>query len=127
MQLRRIGMLAVAVAWAVICPGADEPGTSRKFIAWGYEFVFSTPEILKANLDAIEASGLDGIGFGVYVKVPERNGSMSTDHMFDGLLWERERFSEMVRGYREVLSQDVRRSLLRERLPVAVREQVRVP
>lgn len=65
MQLRRIGMLAVSVAWAAICLGSNEPGTYRKFIAWGYEFVFSTPEILKSNLDAIEASGLDGIGFGV--------------------------------------------------------------
>ena len=102
------GKLSLVLVFSLYCGVAsaavlDGPGTSRKFIAWGYEFVFSTPEVLKSNLDAIEASGLDGIGFGVYVKVPECNGSMSTDHMFDGILWERERFSEMARGYREVL------------------------
>ena len=95
-------MLAAVVAWAALCHAADEPSTSRKFIAWGYEFVFSTPEILKSNLAAIEASGLDGIGFGVYVNPPDRKGSMSTDHIFDGLLWERALFMDMARGYREV-------------------------
>lgn len=96
--------LALSVALSLLAGFAAEASgkrVTRRYIGWGYEFDEIRPELLLSNLDAFDAAGLDGIGFGVRAS-PPGNWMMSTSHMYDGPLWERKYFEDQIPGYRKV-------------------------
>ena len=90
---------SIACAAGLLAALALSAGEKR-YVAFGHEFQDITPEVLLSNVGALDATALDGIGFGIRAPKPY-DWRMGTNHLFDGPLWNRKAFAGYIPGFRQ--------------------------